>query len=283
MDPLRRPASLARAGVIALASAALGAIPTPARAQIGIEDLLESVTDIAVSVTCWNTRSASLRRSDCPGEKNGYGVEVLWSLKTVHLGRQPAVDTTWVPSGKTVTTRQGRPDTVTTLEMEVSEAEVPGYRLLIELGLGYSQFSGFTSSDERFDLRGTIREQPSIAFYASLEGPGLLRHVSPYAGIRSGLIRLSDVQLFTPPEGGETTAYRGSAEVFQVGGAIGVSAGTDVASLFLEAQLNLRRFNSVDWTGGAGGTIPGYLPRGLDFTGPSVSLGVQLHLRDGPG
>jgi hypothetical protein len=56
-----------------------------------------------------------------------------------------------------------------------------------------------------------------------------------------------------------------------------------VASLFLEAQLNLRRFNSVDWTGGAGGTIPGYLPRGLDFTGPSLSLGVQLHLRDGPG
>ena len=267
----------------AAAAVALASTPAPARAQIGIEDLLESVTDIAVSVTCWNTRSESLRRSDCPGGKNGYGVEVLWALKTVPIGRQPAVDTTWVPSGKTVTIREGRPDTVTTLTMEEGEPEVPGYRLLIELGLGYSQFSGFTSTDERFDLRGTIREQPSIAFYASLEGPGIFQHVNPYAGVRSGLIRLSDVQLFTPPSGEETTAYRGSAEVFQVGGSIGISAGTDVASVFLEAQLNLRRFTSVDWTGGAGGTIPGYLPRGLDFTGPSVSLGVQLHIRDSPG
>jgi hypothetical protein len=268
---------------VSLLTLALGLAPAPARAQLGIEDLLESVTDIAVSVTCWNTHSEPLRRSDCPGGKNGYGVEVLWSLKTVPLGRQPAVDTTWVPSGKTVTVRQGRPDTVTTLAMEERERGAPGYRLLIELGLGYSQFSGFTSSDERYDLRGTIREQPSIAFYASLEGPGILQHVSPYAGLRSGLIRLSDVQVFTPPEGDETTAYRGSAEVFQVGGAIGLSAGTDVASVFLEAQLNLRRFNSVDWTGGAGGAIPGFLPRGLDFTGPSLSLGVQLHLRDGSG
>ena len=267
----------------AVAAVALASTPAPARAQIGIEDLLESVTDIAVSVTCWNTRSESLRRSDCPGGKNGYGVEVLWALKTVPIGRQPAVDTTWVPSGKTVTIREGRPDTVTTLAMEEGEPEVPGYRLLIELGLGYSQFSGFTSTDERFDLRGTIREQPSIAFYASLEGPGIFQHVNPYAGVRSGLIRLSDVQVFTPPSGEETTAYRGSAEVFQVGGSIGISAGTDVASVFLEAQLNLRRFTSVDWTGGAGGTIPGYLPRGLDFTGPSVSLGVQLHIRDSPG
>jgi len=267
----------------AAAAVALASTPAPARAQIGIEDLLESVTDIAVSVTCWNTRSESLRRADCPGGKNGYGVEVLWALKTVPIGRQPAVDTTWVPSGKTVTIREGRPDTVTTLAMEEGEPEVPGYRLLIELGLGYSQFSGFTSTDERFDLRGTIREQPSIAFYASLEGPGIFQHVNPYAGVRSGLIRLSDVQLFTPPSGEETTAYRGSAEVFQVGGSIGISAGTDVASVFLEAQLNLRRFTSVDWTGGAGGTIPGYLPRGLDFTGPSVSLGVQLHIRDSPG
>lgn len=267
---------------IAILLFALGFNPTPARAQIGIEDLLESVTDIAVSVSCWNTRSGSIQRSDCPGDKNGYGVEVLWALKTVHLGRQPAVDTTWVPSGKTVTVRQGRPDTVTTLAMEVSEPEVPGYRLLIELGLGYSQFSGFTSSDARFDLRGTIREQPSIAFYVSLEGPGILDFVSPYAGIRTGLIRLSDVEVFTPPEGDETTAYLGSGEVFQVGGALGVSAGTELVSLFLEGQLNLRRFNSVDWTGGAGGPIPGYLPRGLDFTGPSVSLGVQIHLRDSP-
>ena len=267
---------------VVLCALVAGLVPTPARAQIGIEDLLESVTDIAVSVTCWNTRSESLRRSDCPGDKNGYGVEVLWSLKTVPLGRQPAVDTTWVPSGKTVTIRQGRPDTVTTLAMEESEPEVPGYRLLIELGLGYSQFSGFTSSDERFDLRGTIREQPSIAFYASLEGPGIFQYVSPYLGVRSGLITLSDVQVFTPPSGAETTSYRGSAEVFQVGGALGISEGTDVASLLLESQLNLRRFPSVDWTAGAGGTIPGYLPRSLDFTGPSVSLGVQLHLRDSP-
>ncbi|MFL5385701.1 MAG: hypothetical protein ACJ8GN_24570 [Longimicrobiaceae bacterium] len=271
--------SLRLAGAAALLAPLLAGLPAPARAQIGFEDLLESVTDIAVSVNCWSTRSESVRRSDCPGGKNGYGIEVLWGLKTVPLGRQPRVDTTWVPSGKTVTVRQGRPDTVTTLEMKEGEPKVPGYRVLIELGLGYSQFSGFTSADERFELRGTIREEPSLAFYASLEGPGIFEHVNPYAGIRTGLIRLGGVQAFTP-EGDSTTAYVATAEAFQVGGALGVSVGTEVASLFLEAQLNLRRFTSVDWTAGAGGTIPGFLPRGLDFSGPSLSLGVQIHIRD---
>jgi len=275
-----RPSSDFARRARSIALLALGLVPTPARAQIGFEDLLESVTDIAVSVTCWSTRSESVRRSDCPGGKNGYGIEVLWALKTVPLGRQPAVDTTWVPSGKTVTVREGRPDTVTTLTMEAEEAEVPGYRILVELGLGYSQFSGFTSTDERFELRGTIREEPSLAFYASLEGPGMLRWVNPYAGVRTGLIRLGGVQAFTP-EGDSITAYVGSAEAFQIGGTIGISAGTEVASLFLEAQLNLRRFTSVDWTAGAGGTLPAFLPRGLDFTGPSLSLGVQVHVRDG--
>jgi hypothetical protein len=274
----RSPSSAPTASGLALLALALGSAPTPARAQIGFEDLLESVTDIAVSGTCWSTRSEAVRRSDCPGGRNGYGVEVLWALAKVPR-REASADTAWVPSQKRVIRRDGRTDTVTVLVPEVREEE-GGYRFLIELGLGYSQFSGFASSDDRFDLRGSVREVPSVAVYGSLEGPGILAHVGPYVGIRSGLIMLSDVQLFTPVSGDSTTAYRGSGEVFQVGGALGLSAGTDAASLFVEVQLNLRRFNSVDWTGGAGGTIPGFLPRSLDFTGPSFSVGVQIHVRD---
>jgi len=279
MKTSHRTPSAARAFAATLLALALGSVPARARAQIGFEDLLGSITDISVSGTCWSTRSAAIRSSDCPGGRNGYGVEVLWALTKVPVGGETKTDTTWVASQKRLTRRNGRVDTVTVLVPEVSE-DASGYRVLVELGLGYSQFSGFTSTDERFELRGTVREVPSVAVYASLEGPGIVGHLNPYVGIRSGLIKLSDVQLFTPVSGDSTTAYRGSAEVFQVGGAVGVSAGSEVASVFLEAQLNLRRFTSVDWTGGTGGTIPGFLPRGLDFTGPSLSVGVQIHVRD---
>jgi hypothetical protein len=279
MKKSRRAAPAARAFAAALLAFTLASTPARARAQIGFEDMLGSITDISVSGTCWSTRSAAIRSSECPGGRNGYGLEVLWALAKVPLRGEAKTDTTWAPTQKQVIQRDGRVDTVTVLTPEVNE-DATGYRVLVELGLGYSQFSGFTSTDDRFELRGTVREVPSVAVYASLEGPGIVGHLNPYVGIRSGLIMLSDVQLFTPVTGDSTTAYRGSAEVFQVGGAVGVSAGSEVASVFLEAQLNLRRFTSVDWTGGAGGTIPGFLPRGLDFTGPSVSVGVQIHVRD---
>jgi hypothetical protein len=281
MNQLRRPAPAARAFAATLLAFALGSIPARARAQIGFEDLLGSITDISVSGTCWSTRSEAIRSSECPGGRNGYGLEVLWALAKVPLRGETKTETTWVPSQKRVIHREGRVDTVTVLTPKEKE-DTTGYRVLIELGLGYSQFSGFTSTDDRFELRGTVREVPSVAVYASLEGPphSVVEHINPYVGIRSGLIMLSDVQLFTPVTGDSTTAYRGSAEVFQVGGAVGISAGNDVASVFLEAQLNLRRFTSVDWTGGAGGTIPGFLPRGLDFTGASLSVGVQVHVRN---
>jgi hypothetical protein len=262
----------------AAAAVALASAPAPARAQIGFEDLLGSITEISVSGTCWSTRSEAIRTSDCPGGRNGYGLEVLWALTKVPLRGETKPDTTWVATQKQVIQRDGRVDTVTVLTPR-EEDDDSGSRVLLELGLGYSQFSGFTSTDDRFELRGTVREVPSVAVYASLEGPGIVGHVNPYVGIRSGLIKLSDFQLFTPVEGDSTTAYRGSAEVFQVGGAVGIAFGSDIASVFLEAQLNLRRFTSVDWTGGAGGTIPGFLPRELDFSGPSVSVGGHTQVR----
>jgi len=276
----RRAVPHATTFAIGLLALALGSIPTPARAQIGFEDLLGSITDISVSGTCWSTRSASIRSADCPGGQNGYGLEVLWALKKLSLGETHS-DTTWVASQKRVIQRGGRTDTVTVLTPEEKEDD-DGYHLLIELGLGYSQFSGFASTDDRFDLRGTVREVPSVAVYATLEGPpkSFLEYVNPYVGVRSGLIELSGVQAFSPVDGDSTTSYAASAEVFQVGGAIGVAVGNEAASLFVEAQLNLRRFTSIDWTGGTGGTIPGFLPRGLDFTGPSLSVGVQIHVRN---
>jgi hypothetical protein len=260
------------------------AMPTRARAQIEFGDLLSHVTDIAVSGNCWTTRTESLRTLQCP--RANYGLEVLWEVATIPLaGRKPAVDTTWVPSEKTVTVRQGRTDTVTTLTPREEEVVDPGgYRLVVELGVGYSNFSGFTSSDARFELRGSVREQPSVALYGSLEGPGILERVSPYVGLRSGLVRLGDVQAFIPPEGDPVDVYHASAELIQVGVSAGVaSAIFESASVFVEGQLNLRRFNSVDWTGGEAATIPGYLPRSLDFSGPSLSFGVQIHIRDEPG
>lgn len=280
MTRSRPSASVAAAIALGLSTLAF----TPAHAQLGVEDVLESVTDIAVSGSCWSTRSESLRRADCPGGRNGYGLEVMWELKTIHLGQRPKVDTTWVESQKTVTIRGGRPDTVTTLVMETAEQESDGWSILVELALGYSQFSGFQSTDDRYDLRGTVREQPSLAIYGSLSGPAL-GAFSPYVGVRSGLVRLNDVTLFTPAgaDAEETTSYAGHAEVFQVGGALGLALDVGPVSWFVEGQLNLRRFPSIDWTDGAGGTLPGFLPRALDFSGPSLSVGVQIHIREPAG
>ena len=260
------------------------ATPTRARAQIEFGDLLSHVTDIAVSGNCWTTRSESLRGLQCP--RSNYGLEVLWEVARIPLrGRKPVVHTTWVPSEKTVTVRQGRPDTVTTLTpREEVEEDSMGYRLVVEIGVGYSNFSGFTSSDARFELRGSVREQPSVALYGSLEGRGILERVSPYVGLRSGLVRLGDVQAFIPPEGDPVEVYHASAELIQVGVSAGVAAEIfESASVFVEGQINLRRFNSVDWTGGEAATIPGFLPRSLEFSGPSLSFGVQIHVRDKPG
>jgi hypothetical protein len=259
------------------------AMPTRARAQIEFGDLLSHVTDIAVSGNCWSARSESLRGLQCP--RSNYGLEVLWEVGTLPLGGpKPAVVTTWVPSEKTVTVRQGHADTVTTLTRKEEEVVDPrAYRLVVELGVGYSNFSGFTSSDARFELRGSVREQPSVAVYGSLEGPGILERVGPYVGLRSGLVRLGDVQAFIPPEGDPVDVYHASAELIQVGVSAGVAAEIfESASVFVEGQLNLRRFNSVDWTGGEAATIPGFLPRSLDFGGPSLSFGVQIHVRNEP-
>ena len=38
----------------------------------------------------------------------------------------------------------------------------------LEFALGYSQFSGFGSSDPTIELRGAVRELPSASLYATL-------------------------------------------------------------------------------------------------------------------
>lgn len=266
-----------RVNLIILALAVLGSVSLTHRAaaQIGFESLLGSISDIDVSFTCWST-SADLKASDCPGRKNGYGVEVLWAITRLPL-TTPTTKTEWVPSERTVTTSDGR--TETTVKEIQKQTRVARYSVALELGLGYGQFSGFQSADTLFEISGTVREIPSVAIYGTFEGP-FFKYVQPYVGVRSGLIQLKGVQLRTPAVGDSTSVYSGTGDVFQIGGVLGLTAGGDRLSAFLEGTLNLRRFSSVQWNAGAGARQPEFFPTSLDFSGPSLSLGIQIHVRD---
>ncbi|HEX9936408.1 MAG TPA: hypothetical protein VGB15_04775, partial [Longimicrobium sp.] len=213
---------------------------------------------------------------DCPGKKNGYGVEVLWTIGRLPLTKSTTT-TKWVPVERTTTTAGER--TETTVKEVQKETRESTYSVALELALGYSQFSGFQSADTLFEISGTVREIPSIAVYGTFEGP-LFKYVQPYVGVRSGLIQLKGVQLRAPAAGDSTSVYSGTGEVFQIGGVLGLTAGGDRLSAFLEGALNLRRFSSVQWNAGAGARQPDYFPTSLDFSGPSLSFGIQIHIRD---
>ena len=263
------------------------ATPAPARAQLGVESLLSEVHDIYLFSSCWNTRSNFLRQSEsCPSEKNGFGVEVLWGITSIPLGERPDTvreRTSWKLASKEVTNRAGAVDSTRHYTVEVETVGDDRPTIDLELALGYSQFTGFSSSDPAFSILGSVREIPSLALYGTLDhGWGPIHWLQPFVGLRSGIIKLHDVQLRDPVPGDSVVTYAASAETFQVGAALGLSATVARFSLIVEGAYNLRRFPSVTWTGGSN-QIPSSFPPGFDFSGTVLSVGVQVHLRDGDG
>ncbi len=269
--------------------------PTNLSAQIGLEPLLGGVTDVSLYGSCWQTRSDVLRDTSCPTSNLGFGVEVLWGLKTFRFGEGADSAITWKLTGKTEAVKKVPSgvtvDSTLTYKPEVSFENDRRLSMDVELALGYGQFSGLKSSSTAYELRGTVREAPAVALYLSFENgpfpsfetPLFPVGFSPYIGFRSGLIQLQNAQLIVPIAAGVDSAvvYTGAAQAFQVGGALGLAVEFGRITVFSEFAYNSRRFASVQW-----GALPGStrmlknVSRDLDFTGSTFSVGLQVPLRD---
>lgn len=262
--------------LLVLLGAVLVAAPTSA--QIGIETVFKDVTDVSFTTSCWEADSNLLRETDkCPFGQHAFGFEVSYRLKTIPLFGYKRTDTTRVV--KEIHARNGSYDSI----IDFKTTTVPtGLHILLELGLGYSQFSGFRSTSGVYELHGTLREIPAISLYASAQtaDSSLLRHVGVYAGFRTGLIQARDFQVTIPANiAGDTVAvYQGEGQAFQIGWLTGLFV--DLAphvpvSLFVERANMYRSLPSIRWAKD-GGKVPAFVPEELDFSGTTVSFGVQF-------
>lgn len=249
----------------------LGSV-APTSAQF--ESYLEKVTDLHFSLSCWQSAS-ELRTSSCPST-SGYGLEILWNLGTIPWGNRHPLE----PTKKLVRVEVARgPNGITTdsiFEITARPDSTKEYAV-IELGLGYSQFSGLRSTDSSYQLYGTVRELPAVSVYLSF--PTVWSRGTPYLAARTGLIRLQNAQLVGPPMTDSTsTAYVGSAEAFQLGAALGLAVGPRRLQGTIELAYHWRNFPSVLWSGQTA-VLPTQFPTDLNLSGPSLALGIQVKLR----
>jgi hypothetical protein len=154
----------------------------------------------------------------------------------------------------------------------------PAWRF--ELAIAYSHITGFRSQNPSFDLRGSIRELPRLAWFAEYHPE---RRIAPYFGVHMGLVNLQSVAIYD-----STGAYYPvSGSTWEVGGSIGAAlnfkAGNEYFALFLEPGYTLRNVASLDWGGQNSKTIPARFPRNLRFTGWEVAAGVEFHIPRVPG
>src|SRR5438105_10710548 len=189
-------------------------LPRPAAAQIGFEGILKDVNNFSFFFSCWRARGGAEARSDCPSQNNGYGLEVSYLLTRVPVngGDMHTTKARMQPTGMTVKCTNSVCETDTTFTY-VPARQVPSKYLAVELALGYSQFSGFKSSDPTLELRGAVREIPAVAVYGTFvddNARGLLKFIEPYLGVTSGLIQLSNVTLLDKAKADTLVAFSAS-------------------------------------------------------------------------
>ena len=244
----------------------------PLQAQLGaVEALLDRVTDVSFYLS-----SGSLS----PGTEGvgtggyglaSYGLELLFSIGSVSRPlpgfEAPAGDTVAMEWVRTTLTRRGAyTDTTDVFDVRTVPREVPSETVwLFELGLGYGQTVGFQANGNEVELRGTIRDLPSVSFYASYEPLG------GYFGFRSGFMTLHALQFYDA----DGTVYSGEAESFLASGLVGYAKEVLGFNLFAEGGYSLRYFPSVVWSVD---TLAPEIPPALNLSSWFVSGGIQFRL-----
>lgn len=247
---------------------ALLATPGPLSGQIGIFDALaRRFSDVGFFANRGGLHGAS------PGvtgdELVNYGIEVFLQIGSVYRPVHPApsqgdsVSLVW--TGMEVRRGGSGVDTVQTYLVRPRLPRPPGEPIwTLEVGIGYGQLTGFGSDDPRLDLRGAVRDLPSLSLYAVYEP------WDGYFGIRSGFMKTQGLQVFDA----EGTAFTGEAEGFLAGLALGRFVQVLDLSLFVEGAYTWRDFPSVRWSGA--GPVPRNAPRSMGLHGWSVGAGIQF-------
>lgn len=253
-----------------------------ARAQ-EFSDIIKDVNSISFYMGCWNVH-APLQKNDCWSKAADYGVDATYQITRVPLpwSTNRTIKGGWKPTRREITDRNGRKDT-TDIMVPVEDSTAMTSFLQIDVGLGYSEFSGFSTVDNSFELRGAVRELPAVSVFGTLSSDtegSIFRKLLFRVGIRSGLIQLNDVQAVDPLSEGTVGVYAGTAQTFQIGGVAAVAvAWKKEIYPYAEYNWERRKFASVQWAAQELATAPDRFPRELDFSGPSVSIGLRIQLK----
>lgn len=157
------------------------------------------------------------------------------------------------------------------LKIDEFEWEVP--LLSLEFAIGFSQTGAYISRRADQDIRVSVRETPEVSLYATYE-PRLriaAKSFRVYGGARSGILSLIGGRAFSDDGSAQL-----SGETFQIGPVAGIVTKFRGINVFAESAYMWRNFRSVEWDGETG---LGNLPRAIDFSGGSLSLGIQFEFR----
>jgi hypothetical protein len=245
-------------------------LPTGVTAQLGaVEAFARRVTDVSFYVNTGGLYPSSSTLQTGGAGLAAYGLELLFSigevskpLPGVSQSKGDTVSVEWIQT--TLTQHDDHTDTTNVYEVKPLKRSVPSETIwLFEMGLGYGQVTGFSGSDQNTELRGTIRDLPSVSFYASYEPLG------GYFGFRSGFIRVQGLQYYDETGG----SYSGKAESFLAAGMVGYAKEFLGFNLFLESGYSLRHFPSIVWSGGP---LPSGIPKELNMSGWFLGTGIQF-------
>jgi hypothetical protein len=239
------------------ACALLATLPRGASAQIGLmEGLFRNLDNVGGFWTYagFLPRSTVMTAGDPRDPQRQRGLQGPGLAFTFHMGS----------AGRE---RRGR-------RPEAQKADsAPSWRF--ELALAYSHITGFRSREPSFDLRGSIRELPRLAWFAESHPE---RRLSPYFGVHMGLVTLQSVAIYDSLG----AYYPISGSTWEVGGSVGTAlnfvAGNEAFAVFLEPGYTLRNVVSLDWGGQNSKTIPARFPRSLRFTGWEIAAGIEFRV-----
>ena len=219
----------------------------------------------------------------------GFGLELSWGL-SAGTRRQRQSNTSCAARNQQQRLSQPCSDTaVTTFERDVTVGNVTYKDSLkitkfepvdtlwyYELAIGFSQKGGFAGRIPNNDIFVSVRELPSVSFYASYQ-PSLLG-LSPYLGVRTGLVSLVSGRAYT-----DTVVYTFGGDAFQLGPVLGLVRDLGPLTFFTEGAYLWRSLNSVEWAVPSKGGIPSSFPRTIDLSGWTFAAGLQFELQPHKG
>lgn len=243
-------------------------LPAPAAAQFGIYDALaRTFSDVSFSGSVGGLAGSGTGvRAD---RLSAFGIEVLLEIGSVSRPAGPAparpdsVALRWTEM-RVVRSAEGV-DTVNTYVVSPVTDATPAVPVwLFELGVGYGQVTGYGSAAPGLELKGAIRDLPTVSLYASYVPTGT------YFALRSGFMRFHALQVID--EAGR--AYAGDADALRAGAAVGQVLRLLNLDFFVEAGYAIRSFPSVQWSG----SPPPTAPREIRANDWSLGGGIQFNL-----